>query len=113
MRGSVPQVFCPKCRGGNPPQAYACQWCGRALVTQHALSSPYERGGQSSCLGTGLLVTGILSVMLACLFTVAMTMGSRNVWQEQSSLLMGGILILAALVLFVLPGAVLLIVRRR
>jgi hypothetical protein len=27
-----PQVFCPNCRGGNPPSNIMCMWCGRPLA---------------------------------------------------------------------------------
>ena len=28
---SAHQVTCPNCRGGNPPVAQRCMWCGAAL----------------------------------------------------------------------------------
>lgn len=28
---SPPQVFCPNCRGGNPPDATNCIWCGQLM----------------------------------------------------------------------------------
>jgi micrococcal nuclease len=30
------QVFCQNCRGGNPPDALRCMWCGHPLPTQAA-----------------------------------------------------------------------------
>ena len=29
--GTLPQVLCPHCRGGNPPSNISCMWCGRSL----------------------------------------------------------------------------------
>lgn len=25
------EVYCPNCKGGNPPAAIRCMWCGHAL----------------------------------------------------------------------------------
>lgn len=32
--GERAETLCPHCRGGNPPQARACMWCGQPLGTQ-------------------------------------------------------------------------------
>src|SRR5947209_8009207 len=34
------QLFCPSCRGGNPPGAAACGWCGKELPRPPALTMP-------------------------------------------------------------------------
>ncbi|MDQ2807781.1 MAG: hypothetical protein M3Z04_12870 [Chloroflexota bacterium] len=38
--GGVSQVFCPNCRGGNPPAATFCMWCQAPLAARTPLPPP-------------------------------------------------------------------------
>ncbi|MDQ3929085.1 MAG: hypothetical protein M3328_08055, partial [Chloroflexota bacterium] len=37
----TPQVFCPNCKGGNPPDAASCRWCGTPLAP--AAAAPLQQ----------------------------------------------------------------------
>lgn len=38
----IEQVQCPNCKGGNPPAALRCMWCGAALKEQPVLYQPIQ-----------------------------------------------------------------------
>jgi len=42
------QVFCWNCRGGNPPDATICMWCGQPLSARAALRPPLQTAPQPS-----------------------------------------------------------------
>lgn len=46
-QGQVEQVFCQRCRGGNPPTATVCMWCGQTIVASVA-SAPSQNAAQQS-----------------------------------------------------------------
>ncbi len=49
----IPQVFCPNCRGGNPPTATTCQWCDHLLAASIAGSTTLPpKKAQTSLIST-------------------------------------------------------------
>jgi hypothetical protein len=55
------QVSCPNCRGGNPPNALACQWCGYTLTTPQPVAASVVA---LRAVGTLSLIVGAIGVAM-------------------------------------------------
>lgn len=66
---AVPYVYCPNCRGGNPPEARNCMWCGAVLL---AADKPTSQRSSRSWIwvSLGTLVVASLAVLLFAAFVV-------------------------------------------
>ena len=46
--GQPQQVFCQHCRGGNPPTATVCMWCGHTIATPAPTQGAAEQSAQAA-----------------------------------------------------------------
>lgn len=119
----VREVLCPHCNGGNVPNAVVCRWCGAVLQipergytqytppSQQQFTQPPQRSkgvpGANNCLGTLLLVLGVMGILGSFLIT-ASDLSGANVFQAQPIILTGIMLVLGSFLLFMLPGILLM-----
>ena len=57
------QVFCPRCRGGNPPGALRCMWCDTALTTYPPVAPRQSRTWLFVGIGGALLALAVVAVV--------------------------------------------------
>jgi hypothetical protein len=129
------EVLCPHCEGGNAPNALVCQWCGAVLRIPerrtnapkytpppnraYAYQQPHEvqqaqerEGPRTPCLGTTLFVLGLLGILGSILITMVDLSGA-NVFQAQSIIMFGLLMVAGSFLLFMLPGILIMRSGRR
>jgi hypothetical protein len=67
-----PEVYCPRCRGGNPPNAQRCMWCDAPLANAQQFYSPpvAQADGQRKATGSRLwlALVGVAVVLIANIY---------------------------------------------